>query len=141
VDIQGFGFQPEANVTLYVSGVATSFLRTDADGLFQTSIYMPLTGEGPTQISAFEETGNVATASFYTEFGFDTLQRSLEQINSQLGLSTDIGATPVASPEASPAAADGTPSAVDGSDDSDGDVPGEVPSPPADPDDTGPGSD
>ncbi|CAN5767992.1 hypothetical protein BH23CHL5_BH23CHL5_05160 [soil metagenome] len=84
VDIQGFGFQPEASLQLYVSGVATSFLQTDSDGMFQTSIYMPLTGEGPTQISAFDETGNVATASFFTEFGFDTLQEALQQINEQL---------------------------------------------------------
>src|SRR5690606_1118004 len=61
VDIQGFNFQPESNITLYVSGVATSYLRTDNEGLFQTSIYMPLTGEGPTAITAYDETGNVAT--------------------------------------------------------------------------------
>jgi hypothetical protein len=84
VDVQGFNFQPEANVTLYVSGVATSFLRTDENGLFQTSIYMPLTGEGPTQISAYDETGNVATASFFTEFGFDTLQRTLEDLEQRI---------------------------------------------------------
>jgi hypothetical protein len=137
VDIQGFQFQPEANITLYVSGVATSFLRTDAEGQFQTSIYMPLTGEGPTQISAFDETGNVATASFFTEFGFDTLQRSLEEINSQLGITPEPAATPTET-DGTPTA--GTPAAVDGSDGSSG-VPGEVPSPPANPDDTGPDSD
>jgi hypothetical protein len=137
VDIQGFQFQPEANITLYVSGVATSFLRTDAEGQFQTSIYMPLTGEGPTQISAFDETGNVATASFFTEFGFDTLQRSLEEINSQLGITPEPAATPAAT-DGTPTA--GTPVGVDGSDGSSG-VPGEVPSPPANPDDTGPDSD
>jgi hypothetical protein len=84
VDIQGFNFQPESSIQLYVSGVATAFLRTDADGLFQTSIYMPLTGEGPTQISAFDETGNVATASFFTEFGFDSLERALAELSEQL---------------------------------------------------------
>jgi len=136
VDIQGFGFQPESNIQLYVSGVATSFLRTDSDGQFQTSIYMPLTGEGPTQISAFDETGNVATASFFTEFGFDTLQRSLEEINSQLGVTEEIAATP----EASPVPTDGTPTAA-GDGDGSGTTPGEEPSPPADPDDTNPGSD
>ena len=102
VDIQGFGFQPESNVLLLVSGVITANPRTDEDGQFQTSIYMPLTGEGPTSISAFDETGNSATASFFTEFGFDTLQEALEEINDQLagqtqgGQSTNVAASPVA---------------------------------------------
>ena len=103
VDIQGFGFQPESQIQLYVSGVLTSNLRSDNEGQFQTSIYMPLTGEGPTQISAFDETGNVATASFFTEFGFDTLQRSLDEINAELGdLNAEPSPTPESTPEATP---------------------------------------
>lgn len=124
VDIQGFGFQPESTIQLYVSGVITAQLRTDEEGLFQTSIYMPLTGEGPTEIRAFDESGNVAIGSFYTEFGFDTLQRTLDELNQQLnGQATDGGeeagsaaddgsaaASPVASPAASPIpSAGGTP--------------------------------
>ena len=85
VDIQGFGFQPNSNIILLVSGVIVANPRTDDQGQFQTSIYMPLTGEGPTAITAADETGNVATASFFTEFGFDTLQESLEAINQQMG--------------------------------------------------------
>ncbi len=102
VDIQGFGFQPDSGIQLYVSGVITAQLRTDDEGQFQTSIYMPLTGEGPTEIRAFDETGNVATASFYTEFGFDTLQEQLEDISTQLGLTPEAEASPSA--DASPAA-------------------------------------
>jgi hypothetical protein len=103
VDIQGFGFQPDSGIQLYVSGVITSQLRTDEEGQFQTSIYMPLTGEGPTEIRAFDETGNVATASFYTEFGFDTLQEQLDAISSQLGMTPEAESSPVAdaTPEAS----------------------------------------
>ncbi len=89
VDIQGFGFQPDAAIQLYVSGVITSTLRTDMKGQFQTSIYMPLTGEGPTEITAYDETGNVATASFYTEFGFDSLQDQLGAIESALGVTPE----------------------------------------------------
>lgn len=108
VDIQGFGFQPNSNILLLVSGVITANPRTDDQGQFQTSIYMPLTGEGPTSISAFDETGNAATASFFTEFGFDTLQESLEAINEQLAAqgstqepqSTNVVASPV--PERTP---------------------------------------
>lgn len=103
VAIQGFGFQPDSAIQLYVSGVITSQLRTDLKGQFQTSIYMPLTGEGPTEIRAYDETGNVATASFYTEFGFDSLQQQLGEIETALGLTPEAEATPPPS---------GTPEAV-----------------------------
>jgi hypothetical protein len=96
-----------SNVQLLVSGVIVANPRTGEDGSFTTSIYMPLTGEGPTSISAFDETGNAATASFYTEFGFDTLQRSLDEINQQIAGQTTPGTT---GPATSTAAA-GTPTA------------------------------
>jgi hypothetical protein len=97
VDIQGFEFEPDSNIQLTVSGVIVSNQRTDGKGQFQTQIFMPVTGEGATSITAYDETGNVATASFFTEFGFDSIQQSLDSINQVLG-----GATPVpgASPEA-----------------------------------------
>ncbi|HKG27030.1 MAG TPA: sialidase family protein, partial [Thermomicrobiales bacterium] len=112
VDIQGHGFQPESNILLLVSGVVVANPRTNDKGEFTTSIYMPLTGEGPTSISAFDETGNSATASFYTEFGFDSLQRSIDAINKEVGITTPVpgttqnqtAATPAASPIASPVA-------------------------------------
>ena len=91
VDIVGTGFQPLSNIQLLVSGVVVSNPRTGEDGTFTTSIYMPLTGEGPTSISAFDETGNAATASFYTEFGFDSLQKSLDEINSRLNQTPAAG--------------------------------------------------
>jgi hypothetical protein len=113
VDIQGFGFQPDSIIQLYVSGVITAQLRTDNQGQFQTSIYMPLTGEGPTEIRAFDETGNVATGSFYTEFGFDTLQESLESINAQLneanGSNSDDSEEDEGTSAAATPAASGTP--------------------------------
>ena len=101
VDIQGHGFQPDSNIILMVSGVIVANPRTNSDGGFTTSIYMPLTGEGPTSVSAFDETGNSATASFYTEFGFDTLRESLSAINQQLGL-PEQGSRPSGTPQASP---------------------------------------
>jgi hypothetical protein len=107
VDIQGFGFQPESNIQLLVSGVITANPRTDEKGQFQTSIYMPVTGEGPTSISAYDDTGNTATASFFTEFGFDSLQESLDAINDKLAgqgqgtESTNVAASPVTTGPAS----------------------------------------
>ena len=59
---------------------------------------MPLTGEGPTAITAYDETGNVATASFFTEFGFDSLQESLDAINAQLAITPEPTPDPAASP-------------------------------------------
>lgn len=78
VDIQGFGFQTESNLLIQVSGVTVASERTNDKGEFQTRIYMPITGEGPQEIRVFDETGNVATASFYTEFGFDSIQNILQ---------------------------------------------------------------
>jgi hypothetical protein len=113
VDIQGMGFQPESSILLLVSGVIVANPRTNDQGQFTTSIYMPLTGEGPTSVSAFDETGNAATASFYTEFGFDSLQKSLDTINKQIGAGAaapSATATPTpATPSAGPRF--GTPSA------------------------------
>jgi hypothetical protein len=111
VDIQGHGFQPDSNILLLVSGVIVANPRSDDTGVFTTSIYMPLTGEGPTSISAFDETGNAATASFYTEFGFDTLQRSLDAINKEVGITTPVtgAATPAAAPPAAATPATRTP--------------------------------
>jgi hypothetical protein len=54
---------------------------------------MPVTGEGARNVTAYDETGNVATASFFTEFGFDSIARELEEI----GGGAPVGAaTPVA---------------------------------------------
>jgi hypothetical protein len=80
VTIQGFGFQPESNITIDVGGITITNIRSNERGEFTTSIYMPVTGEGPRNVTAFDETGNVATASFYTEVGFDTIARQLEEL-------------------------------------------------------------
>jgi hypothetical protein len=104
VTAQGIGFQPDTLITLTVGGIPASNLLTDERGGFSTVFYMPVTGEGPQQVIAYDETGNSASASFYTEFGFDTIQRQLADLGAQGG-TTPVGspaASPVASPEASP---------------------------------------
>jgi hypothetical protein len=93
VAIQGFGFQPDSEITIDVGGITITNLRSNERGEFQTNVYMPVTGEGARNVSAYDETGNVATASFFTEFGFDSIARELEEI----GGGAPVGAaTPVA---------------------------------------------
>ena len=92
VTIQGFGFQPMSDITIDVGGITITNLRSNERGEFQTDIYMPVTGEGPRSVSAYDETGNVATASFYTEFGFDSIARERADLRDDLG----VAATPVA---------------------------------------------
>lgn len=95
VAIQGFGFQPDSDITIDVGGITITNLISNDRGEFQTNVYMPVTGEGARNVTAYDETGNVATASFFTEFGFDSIARELESIREDLG---PAAATPVADP-------------------------------------------
>ena len=70
-------------------------MRSNEKGEFQTNVYMPVTGEGARNVTAYDETGNVGTASFFTEFGFDSIARELEDIRGDSGVGA---ATPVANP-------------------------------------------
>jgi hypothetical protein len=96
VAIQGFGFQPDSNITIDVGGITVTNLRSNEKGEFQTNIYMPVTGEGPRNVTAYDETGNVATASFYTEFGFDSIARELDELAAADGRTGGTDATPAA---------------------------------------------
>ena len=93
VAIQGFGFQPDSEITIDVGGITITNLRSNEKGEFQTDVYMPVTGEGARNVTAYDETGNVGTASFFTEFGFDSIARELEDIRDDAAIG---GATPVA---------------------------------------------
>ena len=73
VQISGFDFQPDQEIYITVSGVIVSTTRTDENGLFNTRIFIPIAGQGAHSVTAIEATGNVATASFYMDFGFDNL--------------------------------------------------------------------
>ena len=58
--------------------------RTNRDGRFTASIYIPVTGEGAQNIIAYDESGNVAMTSFYTEFGFGNISQLYEDILDEL---------------------------------------------------------
>ncbi|MDQ3512158.1 MAG: glycoside hydrolase [Chloroflexota bacterium] len=113
ITIQGFGFYPNSDIIITIGGVIASTLRSDASGQFQATIYTPLTGEGARNVAAYDPTGNVAVATFFTEFGFDSLQRSQQSIDDQLrALQAQVNAlsgTPSASPVAGPSPTPTTP--------------------------------
>ena len=81
VTIQGFNFQPNLNVFIQVGGVLVATDRTNSEGRFTNRLFMPVSGEGAQEVLVFDESGNVAPASFFTEFGFGNVrdvQQSLE---------------------------------------------------------------
>ena len=46
---------------------------------------MPVAGNGAQNIRVFDDSGNSATTSFFTEFGFGDLQRTQEQLADVMG--------------------------------------------------------
>ena len=83
VTIQGSHFQPESEFFVIMGGVMTSTGRTSKDGTFSITIFAPISGEGTRDIVVSDISGNVAMASFFTEFGFDTFQRAVETIDNR----------------------------------------------------------
>ena len=80
ITIQGFNFQPDMNVMIQLADAAIATARTNADGRFTTGIYIPVTGEGPQSIRVFDESGNFASTSFYTEFGFGNIEQLYQDL-------------------------------------------------------------
>ena len=81
VTITGFNFQADQEIFIMVSGVMISSTRTNDDGNFATQIFIPIAGEGAHDITVIESTGNLATASFYMNFGFDDLSEFDQRLN------------------------------------------------------------
>ena len=80
VVIQGFNFQPDRNVFIEVAGVIVSTTRTNDEGRFTSQIFVPISGEGAHTVRAIEESGNLASSSFFMDFGFDNIQEATEGI-------------------------------------------------------------
>ncbi len=79
ITLTGSGFaRGERLVLIEVDGVNVGFTFTDQDGEFITKIFAPFSGEGPRRIRVIDVLGNVAEATFYTSFGFDSLKRTIE---------------------------------------------------------------
>ena len=84
VTVQGFGFQPDIDVFIQIGGVIVSTETTGDQGRFTSRLFMPLTGEGAHNVNAFDVSGNRAQASFFTDFGFDTVKTLHESLRADL---------------------------------------------------------
>ncbi|MBT3275030.1 MAG: exo-alpha-sialidase, partial [Spirochaetales bacterium] len=80
ITVQGFNFQPDMNIYIQLQDATISIARTNREGRFSAGIYIPITGEGAQNLRVFDESGNFATTSFYTEFGFGTIQSLYEDL-------------------------------------------------------------
>ncbi len=87
VTIMGFNFAPKLReVYIELDGVIVSTVLTNEEGRFTATLFMPISGEGPHTVRAVDISGNVAEATFYTEFGFDTirgLRQTLQESSNQ----------------------------------------------------------
>jgi hypothetical protein len=97
VTLQGFDFQPDMGIFVQLGDSTISTLRSDLDGEFTARIYMPITSQGSQTITVFDESGNGASTSFFTEFGFGDIQDLLEDLEQRLGSTDEASANPEAS--------------------------------------------
>ena len=84
ITIQGSNFQPDQDVFLEISGAIVSTVRSDADGRFTARLFIPIAGQGAHDFRAIDASGNIATGSFFMDFGFDNIEGSMEDIIGQL---------------------------------------------------------
>ena len=80
VTIQGFDFQPQLLVQIQLQDSVIATARTNMEGRFTSSVYVPVTGEGPQTINVFDESGNFATSSYFTEFGFGNIEQTFREL-------------------------------------------------------------
>ena len=93
VTLQGFNFQPDLNVFIQVGGVIVANQRTNREGRFTARLFMPVTGEGAQDVRVFDESGNLAAASYFSEFGFGSIRDAQQDLELQLkGLAESLGA-------------------------------------------------
>ena len=78
--MQGFNLQPDLNVFIQAGGVTIATERTNANGRFTTTLFMPVSSEGAQNVRVFDESGNFAQASYYTDFGFGDIQKETQAL-------------------------------------------------------------
>jgi hypothetical protein len=84
VTVQGFNFQPETFYFLEVGGVTVQSNKTNEKGEFTSSLFVPISGEGAHDVRVYDISGNLATASFFMSYGFDSMQKAQENALRQL---------------------------------------------------------
>ena len=84
ITLQGFDFQPDMNVFVQLGDATIASARTNQEGRFTTGLFIPVTGKGAQTLRVIDESGNMATTSFYTEFGFDSLQELYSNLQGQV---------------------------------------------------------
>ena len=84
VTVQGFNLQPDLNVFVRVGGSTVSIERTNADGRFTARVFMPITGEGAQTVAVIDDSGNVATTSYFTDFGFGSIRDRQDDLESKI---------------------------------------------------------
>lgn len=78
VTVQGHNFQPDMNVFLQMGDTTVATARTNSEGRVTAQVFVPISGEGGHRIRLVDESGNMASSSFYMEFGFDTVRQLLD---------------------------------------------------------------
>ncbi len=94
ITIQGSNFQPHQDVYLEISGAVVSTIRSDASGNFTARLFVPISGEGAHDFRAIDASGNIATSSFFMDFGFDNIKSSVEKLEKQIQ-TIDIESNPM----------------------------------------------
>jgi hypothetical protein len=80
VTIRGSNFQPDSNIYVEVSGSVVATTRSTPEGTFAIRLFLPVTTEGPQTVVVYDQSGNFARASFYTQVGFDSVWKGLEEL-------------------------------------------------------------
>ncbi len=80
VTIRGSNFQPDSSIYVEVSGSVIATTRSTSEGTFTIRLFLPVTTEGPQTVVVYDQSGNFAQASFYTQVGFDSIWKGLEAV-------------------------------------------------------------
>lgn len=99
VVIQGHNYQPDSEVFVEMGGVVIATGRAQAEGGFSIQLFVPVAGEGASTVRVIDSSGNVASASFFTEFGFDSFQKAVTGLEAGV---KDIAAAQAAQAARSP---------------------------------------
>ena len=78
ITLQGFNYQPDSTVFVLLGDAVVATARTNLEGRFSTALFMPITAEGAQNMRVVDASGNLATASYFTDFGFNNIQTLLK---------------------------------------------------------------